>query len=125
MTDVIERLRASKEKYAEASIQDGRETGRDWAMQVAEYDELKRVAALNAGLLREIYQEGDFAARVIVAEAIVGDRDEAREILKGDSDTAELFNVDEDILPATLTQVWLAGFVEGVQAVWDEIADKL
>ena len=125
MTDVIARLRASKQKSAHASIADGRTAGRQWAMQRAEYSELKRVAALNADLLQEIYQEADLAARAIVTEAIVDDRDEAREILKRASDMAELFDVDEDILDATLTQDWLAGFVEGVQAVWEEIADKL
>ncbi len=125
MTDVIERLRASKEKNAEASINDGRKAGRNWAMRWAEYDALKRVAALNADLLLEIYEEPEIAARAIVIEAVVGDRDETRDILKRGSDTAELFSVDEDMIDATLTQEWLAGFVEGAQAVWYEIADKI
>ncbi len=125
MTDVIERLRASKQKLAQASIADGRIAGREWAMQSAEYDELKRVAALNADLLLEIYQEPDIAARTIVIQAIVDDRDEARSILSRDSDTGDLFSIDQDMVDATLTQEWLAGFVEGVQAVLVEIADKI
>lgn len=125
MTDVIERLRASKEKYVEHSLEDGRESGRVWAMRVGEYGEIKRVAALNADLLRKIYQEPDTAVLMIVTEAIVGDRGEARDILRRASDTAELFSLDEDMIGTTLTQEWLAAFVEGVQAVWDEIADQI
>ena len=124
MTDVIERLRASKENSAQASIVDGRVAGRDWAKRAAEYDELKRVAALNADMLIEFYEEPD-APRAIVMEAIIGDRDEARDVFRQRSDTAELFSVDEDMLEVTLTQEWLAGFVEGAQAIWEEIADKI
>ena len=44
MEQVIERLRASKARVDRRSRESGRECGKRWAGQAAEYDELKRVA---------------------------------------------------------------------------------
>lgn len=44
MEQVIERLRASKARADRTALQSGREHGKLWACETAEYDELKRIA---------------------------------------------------------------------------------
>ena len=126
MTDVIERLRASKEALAHDSKDYGRTAGQEWAKQYAEYDQLKRLARLNEG---DIYNtsddDPDWAAREIVTNTIVGDHEEAKDVLKSASGLAELYDIDEDMVDVTLTVDFLAAFVAGATEVWDEIKDKI
>src|SRR4051812_9338803 len=49
MKEVIERLRASKERIEAQAESYGKECGKKWAMQSAEYDELKRIAEFDDG----------------------------------------------------------------------------
>src|SRR5258708_7816585 len=46
MNEVVERLRASKERVQEADEETGKAAGAQWARETAEFDELKRVAEL-------------------------------------------------------------------------------
>src|SRR5438046_2935773 len=48
MTSVVDRLRASKERIEVAAVASGRECGRTWAQETAEYDELNRIAEWRA-----------------------------------------------------------------------------
>ena len=47
MSDVIERLRTSKARTVAEKAEEGREAGVNWAKHEAEYEELKRIAALD------------------------------------------------------------------------------
>jgi hypothetical protein len=49
MEQVIERLRASKERYEAAEYEDGKDIGSEWAKTVAEYEELLAVTRFNVG----------------------------------------------------------------------------
>src|SRR5947209_133679 len=44
MDHVIERLRASKERATQNSFNSGKVSGKNWAMERAEWEELKRVS---------------------------------------------------------------------------------
>ncbi len=122
MTDVVERLRASKQKSTKSSHGDGRTAGREWAMHSAEYNELRRVAELD---VNDLYQGTDWAVRVIVTVAIVGDRSEANQMVRSDGDMADIYGVDEENVTASLTVDYLAGFVEGATEVWGEIKSEI
>ena len=126
MTDVIERLKVSKEKAAANSEDDGRVAGQAWAMHHAEYDELKRVAGLDADDFSDIFiDDPDWVCRKIVAVAIAGGKDEAKEVLRDKDDTAQMFNLEPDDLNVTLTREFLVGFVRGATEVWEEVKDQL
>ena len=47
MSDVIDRLRASKAEHEDEDIQIGRDAGREWAEHLAEYKELKILAEIS------------------------------------------------------------------------------
>ncbi len=123
MTDVIERLRASKEKTAEASAEHGQTAGREWAKRSAEYDELKRVAAIDIDDIGAAID--DYSALEIVAMAITGDKAEVRTFIFDHEGLESIFGVDSDMLEMTLTAEWVEGFVQGAAAVWEEVANKI
>ena len=126
MTDVIERLQASKEHAAANSEDDGRHVGQNWAKRRAEYDGLKRVAGLNTDDFYEnILDDPDWMCRKIVATAIAGGEDEANEVLRDEDEMALMFALDPDELNVTLTREFLVGFVEGATEVWEEVKDQL
>ena len=111
MSDVIERLQASKENAAANSQDDGRHVGQAWAMRRAEYDELKRVAGLNTDDSYEnILDDPDWMCRKIVATAIAGGEDEANEVLRDKDEMAQVFGLEPDELDVTLTREFLMGF---------------
>ena len=127
MTDVIERLRSSKEKKAEELEKDGRKSGVDWAKNHAEFDELKRAAAINTSSLTPMYVDAsDDANREGVTKRILADlewdavgwEDQARAM-------ADLFLVDEDMLDSVVTTEFIEGFLEGAGDVWDEVKHAL
>ena len=129
MSDVIERLRASKEKSSASHESDGRAFGQKWAKHFAEYDHLRRVAKLTEWELNEGF-ENDPAGPALgrVVQAIVGDEDEARSTVRDRFRLAEVFGIEEDEANTEgglLTLEWLSGFVAGAQEVWDEIEDEI
>ena len=125
MTDVIERLRASKEQSAKASQDDGRTAGQEWAKRSAEYEDLKRVAKLNLRDFYENFEDPDWTAREFVTTAIMGSHEEAKFILGDDAEMSACYGVDEDMVDATLTREFLVGFVEGAIEVWEEIKNQI
>lgn len=108
MNNVIERLRASKQRVEEGSLASGRECGVTWAKTEAEYDELKRVADLSSanqdmslnGLQRTIDPEDTLA----------------REDWEG------FWTRNGDGSP---NDAFAEGFCMGAQEVFDEVKDKL
>lgn len=70
----LERLRKSKESNVERMHADGVAAGKRWALEVAEYEELERVAALidSTGVLD---QQDHYGPSGQIAKAILGDAD--------------------------------------------------
>lgn len=127
MTDVIERLRASKEVSTKASQDDGRTAGQEWAKKIAEWEQLKRLAGLDAESLYEGYAEyPDWSAREFVTTTILGDSLEGRHVFRDNDEMAHIYRVPHpELVDATLTVDFFVGFVEGASEVWDEIKDEV
>jgi hypothetical protein len=127
MTDVIERLRVSKQKKAEELEKAGRRSGVKWAKKHAKYDELKRAANINTSNLHEAYVDDvDDVNRTWVARQILADP----ELDAGSWETqnmaiAELFEVEEDMVESVVTTEFIEGFLEGAGDVWDQVKDEL
>jgi hypothetical protein len=100
----LARLRASKKTNTEREEAEGIATGKAWAIDQADYDELRRVAALS---------ESDTEENAIsLATAIMGDEQSWR-------DAAEcmesLFGAKEP------SDDLIAGFIQGAAEVFDEV----
>ena len=118
MTDVTERLRASKENSAQQIQYQGRQAGVRWAKHHAEYLEIKRIAGID---LDNLPDDDDQTSAYSCAELVY------MEALGDDSrpdrgSPAEFFGLDPD---EGITKDYVAGFVEGAGDVWDEVADAI
>lgn len=101
----IARLRESKEKHVDRMRAQGHKYGKEWALEVAEYDQLERVAKLAEGLGGEWPASG---AMYSLAEAI----DESQR----DYQMAEdLFRTDAP------SDDQVEGFIEGAAEVFAEV----
>ncbi len=101
MSDVIERLRASKQRSEESDENVGRKEGQEWARRRAEYSELRRLESLDLS-----------ASASNLLEQITG------EYGAGSDDIAQFFGLENE---SELTEVYIAAFVEGAIGVWNEI----
>lgn len=107
MTNVIERLRASKERLENANAASGKDCGATWAKSAAEYDELSRISEAvsidSIGL--------DDLKRLIDPEHHMDAHDwKAFWEKHGDGQPDDAF---------------AQGFAEGAAAVFDEVADQI
>ena len=82
MQNAIERLRASKEAVAKRDDLEGKAHGREWAEQSAEYDDLKRVSAIEVSFstfpleeLQHAIDPSDDLSLTEFCEQIFGDGD--------------------------------------------------
>ncbi len=119
MEKVIERLKASKGKFARHQSTDGRRDGKAWAENVASYRDLVRLAELLAngylgtlgGALPSAYSEADILAAAI--------RDtEARRGISRDVFTG--YDADKFDEPE-----YLGAFCDAAVDVWDAVKDKV
>jgi hypothetical protein len=108
METAIERLRASKAESNKRDELAGKEDGRDWAEKRAEYDELRRVAEIK------------FVHGRSYLDALHSAIDPDHELSEGEA-KEQLFG-DEH---ADVSNEYVAAFIEGAQAFFDEVADKL
>ena len=116
MSAVVERLRASKAKIEERERPEWTKFGREWAMQVAEYDQLKAVSALD---LDDFYLD-DEAAEALCKEiytAVNGEK----------PGRSELFDFirqyfGQEFGPSGQQLSW---YLRGVKEVWDEVSPQL
>jgi len=108
MTEVIERLRKSKEKKSNQDRIDGHAAGRKWAMSRAEYDELEHLRGWE-----QQYQVEDLAWDVAVA--IAGDSDEAR--------NRNLWK--EQVGIPSPSDAFVEAFVEGALEIFEEVDSAL
>lgn len=123
MTDVIERLKASKNAFLAQQLADGRASGTDWAKRHATWVELKRLAEADLDTYLDVEKEGAEAAWLAAAcvfRYATGDLScqPDRENL------ADFYYIDEEAVDA-ITVEFMSGFVEGARDVWEEVADKL
>lgn len=107
MKVVVERLRASKEKYLLEMANAGRERGRLWACEKAEFDELRRVVDL-AGADDHEALEG--------LKSAINPQNKLNRI-----EVAELIGVEE----RDMSNEYAAAFVEGAAEVFDQVAFQL
>jgi hypothetical protein len=108
METAIERLRASKAESNKRDELAGKEDGRKWAENTAEYDELRRVAEIK------------FVHGMSYLDALYSAIDPDNELNEGEA-MEQLFG-DEH---ADVSDEYVAAFIEGAQAFFDEVADKL
>jgi hypothetical protein len=141
MADVIQRLRASKQRGADALYRQGEEDGRRFAAEDAEYDELKKLEQFrqrSAGREWEKFFEkeptgGPSDFEFGPSENLLS---VLRPVLDGWSIRSELGGwhgacaafwkrfVGEDD-SKTWNPSYVRGFAEGVLALWSEIKDHL
>lgn len=108
MDTAIERLRASKQDATKNDIEAGREAGRDWAGDFAEYAELARLSKTDL--------DGNYAgAWDVLKHAISPDDGMSHEEILEYCFGEEEPDSDE----------YVGGFVEGAQELFDEIKDQL
>ncbi|MGO9944795.1 MAG: hypothetical protein ACLPIC_18810 [Rhodoblastus sp.] len=106
MGTMIERLRASKEVWWQENKAIGKQAGRAWAHDRAEYGELVAVARIDIGL--DCYQYDELAAAL--GEGLGGE-DVARAL--------GVVRADLDKEP------FMIGFIEAAKEVFEEVEHKL
>jgi hypothetical protein len=111
--DVIERLRLSKQTKAQEIVNEGRESGIQWAKLHAEYDELRRMAQVAAW-----GSENHKGAEEVFKEVT------GRELQIPD-DMADFYLIDHPVVMETATYEFVTGFIEGARDVWYAVDPKL
>jgi len=111
MENVIERLRASKERFEAQELEEGKKVGDHWAKTEAEYHELVAVAAFDA----------DTGDRDIESDTFEGLIDP-----NGETDRRGWLEFWETHYGrGTPSEAFIRGFIEGAAEVYDKIADQL
>lgn len=125
MTAIIERLKQEKQE-AEGDYRDqGKGYGLEWAKD-ARYRDLRRVVSTKIEIERFYDQWGRIGGEYIYADDAIVD-DGVREAFNANpilGETSEMHGITGHYL-STEASEWLMGFLEGVQAFWDEVEDKL
>jgi hypothetical protein len=112
MENVIERLRASKQRFEARQLESGKEIGRKWAKMEAEYHELAALAEFDV----DIYPDNTKIDPELLANVIDPDGENPRE---WEEFWEDHYGVD------TPSDAFLRGFIEGATEVFKEIADQL
>ena len=123
MDNVIERLRASKIQRVNVVQRLGSEAGRVWATDVAEYDELERIANINAdayffGQPNAPYGWSDYLAFEILGTS----QDDKDGSVSSDFWDSALGDSRD---PRLESEKFLEGFIVGASDVFREVASKL
>jgi hypothetical protein len=125
LNDVIQRLRASKQRASDDHYREGEEAGRRWAENEAEADELARLERA----------QGRADAWELLFEEAAGQSYSAGELLyfvlhpENHKDRSEASDFWECALGDDTTRTedgsYVRGFAEGALALWREVKDKL
>jgi hypothetical protein len=125
MSDVIERLRASKQETASDEYNHGVEAGEEWAKSTAEYAELRRLGELEERTStvdwEQFFCTGDsdaYGAANRLVFAIQPDTEGSRMA----AEEFWEFTVGED---TELTDDFVRGFADGALKVWHEVKDQV
>jgi len=112
MDDVVERLRQSRHRFIEESDESGKYYGRDWAMQSAEYAQLKRLADY-----MEKWRVPPTASTLV--DTINGPEDTAS------LDWQEFWEIVGVVEDGIITDEFVDYFCRSAKSVYDEVALKL
>jgi len=120
MKDVIERLKVSREKGANAAYKSGFEAGQKWAREKAEAPQLERLERRRDPQHDWYFTEGSSAYGACEHFYFIIEPDQ-----DGDRGAARVFweqvGLEEESKDETVVQ----GFAEGAMDVWDEVKDKI
>ncbi|MBU1702315.1 MAG: hypothetical protein KJ970_12030 [Candidatus Eisenbacteria bacterium] len=131
MSDVIERLRASKRSSDSECYKDGYAAGQEWAKNRAEARELERLDSLQARLAHEPsygwneYFDSDYGSSAYgLGERLYFDLDPE---YNGDRSAAKDFweCVVGEKISSDLPDEFIRGFAEGALSIWNEVQGKL
>ena len=117
MTDVIDRLRASKQKFLDQELADGKTAGAHWAKTEAEFEELRKMSIMGSAGLDQLGAPTGLVLAMHVHDKVIGGD-------VGLEDVAFFFQVDPDLLD-DISEKYVQSFVEGALNVWQEVADEL
>jgi len=111
MEEVIERLKASKERYEDREFEFGKKKGAEWAKAEAEYYELSEVATfyvypITYGFKRRTLEE------LIDPEGVIDERE-----------WTEFW--EKRYGRGTPSSSFIRGFMEGAAEIFYEVADRL
>jgi hypothetical protein len=116
MTNVVERLRASKAKVEARDLEYGKDEGATWAREGAEYDELERIAKF-----RDAH---DADANIEVLRQLIDPDGEADpdywRIVFGEDIYRQVEQLGQEP-----TGAFCQGFVEGAYGVFNEVRHQL
>lgn len=118
LSNVVERLRASKKQHAAQQEERGRKAGDSWARLEAEFTQLRGVARIDDVDFDPDAMSGDEAAAFVYTVANPDDPRPLSEELAG------MLQVEEDEID-NVTPEYVRGFILGARAVWDEVSDKI
>jgi hypothetical protein len=123
MDNVIERLRASKIQRVNVVQRLGGEAGKDWAKNIAEFDELERIADIDtsdyfAGQPNAPYGWSDYLAFAILGTS----RDDMDASISGDFWDSALGDSRD---PRLESEKFLEGFIDGAADVYRDVASKI
>jgi len=111
MEHVIDRLRASKERYEDRQLAAGKDVGTNWARTEAEYFELVAVASFDPNA-RDGELERDTLQRLIDPDGVMSPHE-----------WAEFWYVHYG--RGKPSGAFIRGFIEGATEVYDAIAEQL
>jgi hypothetical protein len=119
MTTAVERLRASKEIRELEDRPEWVSAGRLWAMNEADYDDLKSVARIDTEFLDPLWDKDEQAYQLIreIASARFGDEITELEI----KDTADVIAGPDNRPNISQLEWWL----EGVREIWNEVENEI
>jgi hypothetical protein len=133
MRQVVQRLKASRDRVGSDRYREGSEAGKAWAMSHAEADELARLSDLYETHERDgsgwdgfftgggAYSPAERLAFVILGEEREGDRSTAAEFWERYADVSPSRRRQE----GDLFDDFVRGFVDGALGIWDEVKDEL
>ena len=115
MNSVIQRLKASKMVFENASYREGHQYGSTWAKESAKYAELKRAYELDTDDAVFADAENDDAQAFNVAIQLIDDGDKAMEFWEG------IFEPWE----APTDFGFYKGFLDGASEIYEKVKDEL
>ncbi len=113
MDQVVERLKASKEESIKNDFAEGIKYGAGWAALTASYEDLREIDKIDVDNLCSVDKDRNLGILVDTIFDPDPDRHDVEQFLS-DHFSGERTSAAE-----------IKGFIVGVQAIWNEVADKI